>query len=178
MSEHAPHLFGEYANAIVRLAHHHVEFVVCGGLASVFYGVPRMTADIDILVRLDTGNLRRFVTAAEELGMKPRAPVSLDAICDARNRDEWIRTKGAKVMTFVSSAGPLQIDVFLEYPLSFDDVFADARIAEIDDVQFRISSVKHLITAKKAVDPLRETDRFDLGYLTGMIDDDPESAES
>ncbi|CAN5463223.1 hypothetical protein BH11BAC1_BH11BAC1_02030 [soil metagenome] len=37
-----------------------VRYVVCGGLAVNLHGVPRMTADIDIILGLEEVNLLQF----------------------------------------------------------------------------------------------------------------------
>jgi predicted nucleotidyltransferase len=163
------HPFGEYARIITTLANAGVEFVICGGVACVFYGVPRNTHDIDLLVRLTDDNLVRFVSAVRSLQMQPRIPEPLEALRDPQKRSEWIERKKAVVYTLVSSQNPLQIDVFLAYPISFEDAWRNARLAEIDGVQFRLSSVEDLIRAKQAVQPRRETDEFDIRHLERMI---------
>lgn len=172
MNSPLSHSFGGFAAAVTALAKHHVEFVVCGGVASVFHGVPRSTGDLDVLVRLTDENLSRLIDAALELGLQPRIPEPITALKDARRRDDWIKNKHAKVFTLVSPHSPLQIDVFLEYPLSFEEAFADARIAVVDDVRFRICSIEHLIKAKRAVDPPRDTDEFDLKHLERIMQRD------
>lgn len=39
---------------------HDVKYIVCGGLAVNLLGVPRMTADIDIILEMVQKNLLRF----------------------------------------------------------------------------------------------------------------------
>ncbi len=43
-----------------------VEYVVVGGLAVLFYGIPRTTMDIDIIIPMDRGETRRFVEFLNE----------------------------------------------------------------------------------------------------------------
>ncbi|MGB7532796.1 MAG: nucleotidyltransferase [Halobacteriota archaeon] len=43
-----------------------VEYVVVGGLAVLFYGVPRTTMDIDIIITMDMDETRRFVEFLNE----------------------------------------------------------------------------------------------------------------
>lgn len=38
-----------------------IKYVVGGGLAVNFHGIPRMTYDIDLLVALDDNNLRKLL---------------------------------------------------------------------------------------------------------------------
>jgi len=42
---------------------HDVKYVVIGGIASVLYGVPRATFDLDILIEADPQNARRLLDA-------------------------------------------------------------------------------------------------------------------
>jgi len=42
------------------------EYVVVGGLAVLFYGVPRTTMDIDIIITMDVDKTRRFVEFLNE----------------------------------------------------------------------------------------------------------------
>ena len=47
---------------------HHVEFVIVGGYALAFHGVPRFTGGLDLLVRPDPDNARRILNALSEFG--------------------------------------------------------------------------------------------------------------
>ena len=44
-----------------------------GGVAVIFHGVPRTTADLDRVIDLEEGNVRRFVGVMTQLGFVPRA---------------------------------------------------------------------------------------------------------
>ena len=52
---------------------HSVRYLVTGGITVNLYGIPRATADIDLVVKLDSENITRFVSAAREIGLVPRA---------------------------------------------------------------------------------------------------------
>jgi hypothetical protein len=45
-----------------------IRFVLVGGVAVVLHGVPRTTADLDLVIDLEEGNVRRFVGVMTELG--------------------------------------------------------------------------------------------------------------
>ena len=47
---------------------HKVDYIIVGAYALAFYGAPRYTGDIDILVKPDAVNARRVITALEEFG--------------------------------------------------------------------------------------------------------------
>lgn len=167
--------FGEYATTITALARHHVDFVICGGVACLMYGSPRSTADLDLLVNLTDENLKRFVAAMRELGLQPRIPEPMEALLDPAKRANWIEQKNAMAYTLVSPLSPLQVDVFLTYPLTYAEVSSAARVAVVGDVRFRISSVEHLIHAKKLIQPPRDGDLIDLRHLQRLSDRNEES---
>ena len=52
---------------LARLQQHGVQFVVIGGVCSVYYGVPIATFDLDICCRFDEPNLRRIEAAMGDL---------------------------------------------------------------------------------------------------------------
>ena len=47
---------------------HKVEYIIVGAYALAFYGAPRFTGDMDLLVRPDTKNGMRIVQALQEFG--------------------------------------------------------------------------------------------------------------
>ena len=47
----------------------HVKYVVIGGIASVLYGVPRATFDLDILIEATGVNAQRLLDTLEEVGL-------------------------------------------------------------------------------------------------------------
>jgi hypothetical protein len=44
---------------------HEVEYIIVGAYALAFHGVPRFTADLDILVKADSKNSHRIIQALE-----------------------------------------------------------------------------------------------------------------
>ena len=51
------------------LEKHKVRYLVIGGIASILYGVPRTTFDLDILIDTDIDNIKNMVDAFVEAGM-------------------------------------------------------------------------------------------------------------
>ena len=47
---------------------HKVDYVIVGGYALAFHGVPRVTGDIDLLVSPDGENAQRILAALDEFG--------------------------------------------------------------------------------------------------------------
>lgn len=160
---------GEYGRALAALASHNVDFVICGGLACFIHGSSRNTQDIDICVRMDHENLGRMIDAARSLDLQTRIPEPMESLLNEAKRTEWITRKNAKVFTFVSSNSPLQIDVFLTYPIEFEELRRKADVKSHGDQEFRVSSKQHLIQAKRMVQPPRLEDEFDIRMMQELI---------
>jgi hypothetical protein len=160
---------GQFARALVMLARHKVDFVLCGGVACVMHGVSRVTGDVDLLLDMSEANLKRLLRATEEMGMRPRIPEPAERLLDSRRRQEWVRDKAAVVYTFVHPDNPIQLDIFLTYPLTYDDVRSRASIRPINGESIFVSSAEDLIRAKRAVRPIRPIDQRDIEDLERLI---------
>lgn len=147
-----------------------VDFVVCGGVACIMHGVSRTTVDIDLAVRLTDDNLRRLIAGVRALGMQPRIPEPMEALLDPQRRQAWIEQKKAVVYTLVSPRHPRQIDVFMEYPIQFDDLKRRANSMVGEGVTVLISSKADLIAAKRFAG--REQDHRDIHDLEKIIRDE------
>jgi hypothetical protein len=156
-------------HALELLIREQVEFVVCGGVACVLQGCQRTTLDLDLSVSFDPENLKRLLIALKELEVLPRVPVPMEALLDPIQRQSWIETKGAMVFTVQSPNGLLQIDLFLQYPIPFEALRAEASQAVVHGYPIPISSIRHLIQAKEAIEPKRPKDRMDLEELRAML---------
>lgn len=153
---------------LVDLVEGGVEFVVCGGVAVVLHGVERVTMDLDIRVPDAEANYQRLVGVLSARGYRSRNPEPMDALCLPTRRKAWIEEKGALVWTAQSQDGLEQIDVFLTYPVSWEDLLRDSRIVTLQGLPVRISSREHLILAKRAVDPPRRKDLRDIEDLEAL----------
>ncbi len=65
--------FLESLAALQRLLEHYDnKGVIIGGIAASLLGQPRLTADLDAVILLSTGDLPQLITAAGEQGILPR----------------------------------------------------------------------------------------------------------
>jgi hypothetical protein len=166
----APSTFAPDLRAVMKvLGRHRVAYVICGGVACILHGVSRVTQDIDLCVEMTDENLNRLIAAAKDLGLSPRIPEPISSILSAERRREWIVGKGAQVYTLVSSNSPLQIDVFLEYPIPYSRLAQDAVRRTIDGTPVLVSSPAHLIEAKRSVQPPRRVDLQDIEALEELF---------
>ena len=142
-----------------------VKFVVCGGVACFLQGVERVTYDLDVSVSFDKDNLQRLIDVTKNYGLIPRVPEPAENLLDENKRNDWINKKGALVFTFTSNKSIIQLDIFLKYPKSYEELVKNADIINISGVKVKVSSIDDLIFAKEYIVPLRDKDSFDIQQL-------------
>lgn len=144
-----------------------VRFVVVGGVAVVLHGHPRMTADIDLVIDLAADPAARAITALVELGLQPRLPVDPRSFADAEVRRRWAEDRNLTVFTMLDPRNPLlEVDLFAESPLPFDQLWEQATVVHVEDQAIRIASIDHLISMKKASG--RPQDLADIAALEAL----------
>jgi predicted nucleotidyltransferase len=152
-----------------------VRYLVAGGLAVVAHGYLRFTADLDLILDLERGNLIKAVTALKSLGYRPRAPVTLEAFCEEHNRQDWMRDKGMKVFSLHSPQhAATEIDLFVELPLPMDEAVAAGLQVELSPgVLAHVLGLEHLLQLKRAAG--RPKDLEDVRQLTRLKETEDDS---
>ena len=141
-----------------------VRYLIVGAVAINLHGIPRMTADLDLMVDLDEANLRRFVETILGLGYRPRVPVQPFELLDSSMRREWQDTKSMVVFTWIHPARPYEeIDHFLENPIEFQAAFDRKKTLKVSDFTIPID----LISLKRVAG--HEQDHADIGALTQLL---------
>ncbi len=153
-----------------KLVERRVDFVICGGVAVILHGVPRVTKDLDLFVRLEPENIERLAGAAAELGLMPRIPEPIAHLADPTHRRRWMEEKNAVVYTLTDRTGLRQIDVLIRYPIDYETLREHAHRTPMGGFEALLSSKAHLIEAKSAVDPPRKQDLRDIEDLRDLID--------
>jgi hypothetical protein len=144
-----------------------VRFVVVGGVAVVLHGHPRMTADLDLVIDLAAEPATRAISALVDLGLQPRLPVDARSFADPDVRRSWTEERGLTVFTMLDPRDPLlEVDLFAEAPLPFDELWQQATVVQLEGQAVRIASVDHLITMKKAAG--RPQDLADVAALEAL----------
>ena len=134
--------------------------LVAGGIAVNIHGYQRMTADLDLVVQLDSDNIRKAMNALNQLDYTPLIPVTTDNFIDPEMRRNWIETRNMRVLSLQSDQFPeTTIDIFVAEPFDFDQEYESAFKAEItSDTIINIVSIPTLIEMKKKSGRARDLD--------------------
>jgi hypothetical protein len=145
-----------------------VRYLIAGGLAVVAHGYVRFTADIDLILDLESANVTNAMTAFKDLRYRPRAPVSLDEFADPARRAEWVREKGLTVFSLYSSEHPAtEIDLFVELPVDFNRAYeAAARMEVAPGAAATLVSFEDLLRLKQKAG--RPQDLLDIEKLKAL----------
>ena len=139
-----------YEEVFRKLNKNRVKYVVAGGVAVNLHGVPRVTGDLDLLIRLDEKNVSRFSETMKALGYKPKAPVSIEDFGIRENRKKWVREKGMKVFSLWNVRRPYNIiDIFVENPIEFKKLYNNRVNVPVGDFKIPVVSIGHLIKLKR-----------------------------
>lgn len=127
-----------------------IDYIVAGGLAVNFHGVPRMTYDIDLMILLQSDNIKKLVAKLTEWGYRPKVPVNPMELADDAKRNSWINEKGMKAMNFYSEKAPIgEIDIVFDSPIPYSELKGRAVTFELYGEKIPTVSIRDLIELKE-----------------------------
>ena len=147
------------------LRSHDVEFVLIGGFALAFHGVPRATKDVDVVPRPGSENLNRLWRALEELDAEPQG------LEDFRPKElplEWgldALLAGGGNWILNTRLGRLDVMQWVEPFESYDELRANSIDVVVDEIgaSILVAGRDDLIAMKEAAG--RDQDRIDVSAL-------------
>jgi hypothetical protein len=146
-----------------------IRYVVVGGVAVVLHGHPRMTADIDLVVDLEPAAAASAIATLTTMGLRPRAPVDPANFADPIERKRWINERGMMVFNLYHPTDPLlSVDLFVDSPLPFDELWARAESIPLPSGSVRVASIEDLIMLKRKAG--RPRDLADIEALEALRD--------
>jgi hypothetical protein len=126
-----------------------VRYVVVGGVAVNLHGYQRFTKDIDLVIELIPDQALKALEALQTLGYKPNVPVKLSDFADPTIREGWVRDKGMMVFQMYSNQTRMSIDIFVQYPVDFEELWSQGAKIDLPETSLRIASIDHLVLMKR-----------------------------
>lgn len=158
----------EYLELFKKLEQQKVRYLVCGGLAVNIYGIPRMTADIDILLDFTDENLDKFETTIKLLMYQSTIPLSIKTFINKEERQKAIKEKNLIAYSYFNSqSNHMSLDVLMDVPLQFEQLWTNKENRVVEGISLNIVSINHLIELKQYAN--RKQDIDDVILLSKLI---------
>jgi predicted nucleotidyltransferase len=146
-----------------------VDYMLVGGVAVNFYGIPRMTYDLDLMVNLNPENISKLLSRLSDWGYKPRAPVNPNDLADEKKRAFWIREKNMKAFSFYHEKEAIgEIDVLIDLPVPYEKLRQRAKVFDVEGISVPVISVQDLIDLKRRAG--RQQDVSDVEHLMTILE--------
>ncbi len=140
----------DYIGIFELLHKHNVRYLLCGGLAVNIYGVPRMTADIDLILDFDYENLKQFEICVVDAFYQSQIPISLSLLSAEQERIKLIKEKNLIAFSYFNTkANIMSMDVLIDIPLGFAEMWERKTTRTTEDIDVHIVSVDDLIRLKE-----------------------------
>jgi predicted nucleotidyltransferase len=140
-----------------------VRYVVVGGVAVNLHGHQRFTKDIDLVIELAPDRALKALQALETIGFRPNVPVKVTDFANPVIREGWIRDKGMMVFQMSNDRTRMSVDIFVRYPLDFEELWSRGVKIDLPGTSLRIASIDHLIAMKRSAN--RPQDLLDIEQL-------------
>ncbi len=148
-----------------------VEYLLCGGLAVNIYGVPRVTADIDLMLDFSTENLRKFKQVAKGLSYAACIPIDIETLTSMQVRKQIVEQKNMIAYSYYHEPATLMnLDVLVKTTLSFEYLWKRKAVRKFEDFEVFLISLPDLITMKKSTE--RKQDLQDVEILEKLTNID------
>jgi predicted nucleotidyltransferase len=146
-----------------------IDYLVIGGLAVNFHGIPRMTYDIDLMILLEPENILKLVSKLTKWGYRPKVAVDPRDLADERKRNSWVQEKAMKALNFFSDTLPIgEIDLIIDSPIPYKELKQKAIKVEVHGEQIPVVSIRDLIELKLQAG--RKQDLADVEHLKMILE--------
>ncbi|MCI5066640.1 hypothetical protein MRY87_13040 [bacterium] len=160
---------GEQVNPFLRAIGHlessGVQYLIVGGFAVVMHGCNRFTPDMNVMVSFDDSErLQSFFSALTAADFVSTTDGDIELLKSVSHREELFDNGRRWFFPFRDLEAPsFSLDLFLHFPLPFEQLWEARLQLPYDGGQFAICSREHLIQLKELAD--RGQDKADIGSL-------------
>lgn len=153
-----------YERVFKELAIRKIRYLVIGGIAVNIYGYFRATGDLDLMLSLETENLKEFIKLVHTLGFVPRIPVRIEELKDPKKVEAWKKEKHLKVFSVYNPKNEIEhIDIMIENYIDFVSAYKNREVFTAKDIEISVISIDDLIKLKRIAG--RKRDEIDIEAL-------------
>ncbi len=158
----------DYPKIFKRLNDLKIDYILTGGLAVNLYGVPRMTYDIDIMVKLNKKNISKIIKELLKWGYKLKIPLNPLELTNLKILKKLIKEKNLKAITFYNEKEVLsEIDIIIWSPIPYEKLKLNSRYFKIFNEKVPVIGIDDLIFIKSKTK--RKQDKFDVENLRKVL---------
>ena len=158
----------KYIQLFQKLDQYQVRYLICGGLAVNIYGIPRMTADINLLIDFTDENIDKFENALKILMYQSTLPISIKTFVNIEERQKAIKDKNLIAYSYFNiQANYMNLDVLMDVPMAFGELWNEKESRMVNGTAVNLVSVEHLIELKKYAN--RKQDIDDVILLSKLL---------
>ncbi len=158
----------DYLGIFRELNNKGIKYIVAGGMAVNFHGIPRATYDIDLLLYLEDRNLKKFLILLKEWGFRPRIPVDIMDFADKKKRQDWIKNKNMKAFNLINPDWAIrEIDIIIDTPVDYKKAIKSVKNIKFYNVVVPTISIDNLILMKSKSN--RDQDKADIRNLRKLL---------
>jgi len=158
----------DYHEIFKRLNDLKIDYLITGGLAVNLYGIPRMTYDIDIMIKLDEKNISKIIKEILKWGYKLKIPLNPQELMNLKKLKKLIKEKNLKAITFYNEKEVLsQIDIIIWSPIPYEKLKLNSKYFKILDERVPVIGIKDLIFIKSKIK--RKQDKIDVENLKKIL---------
>jgi hypothetical protein len=144
-------LLPEFRQLLLLLKKHHVDFMVVGGYAVIFYGYSRATTDIDILLKPDNQNRTKLIAALTEFGIS------------GKSLDQLKVTDFTGIQFFYFGKKPGKIDFLTRISgVKFDEAELQVNHFVLEKQKIPVIPYQYLILSKITTDRIQDKADIDM----------------
>ena len=157
-----------YLKLFEQLDKENVRYLLCGGLAVSIYGIPRSTADIDLLIDFEKENLEKFSSIMKLLKYTSTVPVELSSLDSEVERKKWKEDKNMFAISFFNQdSGVMHVDVIINLPFKFEEFWAQKNNRDFNGINLNMISIENLIKMKEFSNRIQ--DKQDIIQLLKLV---------
>ncbi len=149
-------LFEKFLHVLEAFGEEEVDYILVGGFAVILHGMPRLTQDIDVFVKMNPENINKLQKALHRVfpGDESINEITIDEL----NRYSVIR---------YGSPGGFYIDIMARIGevATYDDIEYETII--VDGISIKVATAEKLFQLKK--DTLRIEDKRDAFFLSELM---------
>ena len=146
-----------------------LDYIIVGGVALNLHGVPRMTYDIDIMIKLTKQNMRKIINQLKKWGYRLKIPLKESTLFDFKKLKSFIKEKNLKALSFYHEDMPIaEIDIVLYSPLPYQRLKKNAVFFDIYEEKIPVINIHDLIYIKSK--SKRKQDKADVESLKKILE--------